>query len=63
MIGVVENFVAQPLKFGASIFYLMSRDAAVVPVIRVARQDVAGTLARIDATWKAFAPGVPLRRE
>jgi putative ABC transport system permease protein len=62
VIGVVENFVIQPLNFGAPIFYLMNRDAAAVPVIRVAKQDVAGALARIDAVWEVLAPGVPLRR-
>ena len=62
VIGVVENSVIQPLNFGAPVFYLMNRDAAVVPVIRVAQQDLAGALARIDSVWKALAPGVPLRR-
>jgi putative ABC transport system permease protein len=62
VIGVVENFVIQPLNFGAPMFYLMNRDEADVPVIRVAKQDVAGALAQIDATWAALAPDVPLRR-
>jgi putative ABC transport system permease protein len=62
VIGVVENVVIQPLNFGAPMFYLMNRDAAVVPVIRVAKEDVAGTLARIDAAWSELAPDVPLRR-
>ena len=62
VIGVVENAVIQPLNFGAPVFYLMNRDAADVPVIRVAQQDVAGALERIDSVWKALAPGVPLRR-
>jgi putative ABC transport system permease protein len=62
VIGVAENAVIQPLNFGAPIFYLMNRDAAVRPVIRVAKQDVAGALARIDAVWEKLAPGVPLRR-
>ena len=62
VIGVAENAVIQPLNFGAPALYLMNRDAAVRPVIRVAKQDVAGALARIDAAWEALAPGVPLRR-
>ena len=62
VIGVAENFVIQPLNFGDPLIYLMNRDAAVVPVIRVAKLDLAGALARIDATWKRLAPGVPLRR-
>jgi putative ABC transport system permease protein len=62
VIGVVENFVIQPVNFGAPMFYLMNRDAAVVPVVRVAKEDVAGALARIDATWAELAPDVPLRR-
>jgi len=62
VIGVVADFVIQPLNFGAPMLYLMNRDEAVVPVIRVARQDVAGALARIDATWAQLAPDVPLRR-
>lgn len=62
VIGVVENAVIQPVNFGAPVVYLMNRDAAVVPVIRVAKPDVAGALTRIDATWKVLAPGVPLRR-
>lgn len=62
VIGVVEDFVIQPLNFGAPMFYLMNRDAAVAPVIRVARQDVAQAVARIEATWAELAPDVPLRR-
>jgi putative ABC transport system permease protein len=62
VIGVVEDFVLQPVNFGAPMFYLMNRAAALVPVIRVDKQDVAGTLARIDATWAELAPDVPLRR-
>jgi putative ABC transport system permease protein len=62
VIGVVENSVIHPLTFGAPFFYLMNRHAARVPVIRVAKQDVAGALARIDAAWEVLAPGVPLRR-
>ena len=62
VIGVAENAVIQPLNFGAPALYLMNRDAAVRPVIRVAKQDVAGALARIDAAWEALAPGVPLQR-
>ncbi|HEX5046643.1 MAG TPA: FtsX-like permease family protein [Gammaproteobacteria bacterium] len=62
VIGVVEDIVLQPLNFGAPMFYLMNEDVAVVPVIRVAKQDVAGSLARIDATWAKLAPDVPLRR-
>lgn len=62
VIGVVESFVIQPLNFGAPVFYLMNPDAAVVPVIRVAKDDVSPALARIDATWARLAPDVPLRR-
>jgi putative ABC transport system permease protein len=62
VIGVVEDFVIQPLNFGAPMFYLLNPDAAVVPVVRVAKADVAGALARIDETWAELAPDVPLRR-
>lgn len=62
VIGVVENFVIQPLNFGAPVFYLMNPDAAAVPVIRVAKDDVGQTLARLDATWSRLAPDAPLRR-
>jgi len=62
VIGVAENAVIQPLNFGAPVLYLMNRDAAVVPVIRVEKQDIAGALIRIDAAWEALAPGAPLRR-
>ena len=62
VIGVVENFVLQPVNFGAPMFYLMNANAAVVPVIRLAKHDVAGALTRIDSTWAKLAPDVPLRR-
>jgi putative ABC transport system permease protein len=62
VIGVVESAVLQPLNFGAPAFYLMNRDTADVPVIRVAQQDVAASLAAIDSAWEALAPGIPLRR-
>jgi len=62
VIGVVENAVIQPVNLGAPVFYLMNRDAAVVPVVRVAKGNTAEALARIDAAWKELAPGVPLRR-
>lgn len=62
VIGVVEDFVLQPLNFGAPMFYLMNPDAAVVPVVRIAKENVATALARIDETWARLAPDVPLRR-
>ncbi|HEX6996540.1 MAG TPA: ABC transporter permease [Gammaproteobacteria bacterium] len=62
VIGVVDNAVIQPLNFGAPVFYLMNRDAARVPVIRIAQHDVAGALAAIDSVWERLVPGVPLRR-
>jgi putative ABC transport system permease protein len=62
VIGVVENAVIVPVTLGAPNLYLMNADAAVVPVIRVSKSDVAAGLASIDKVWARLAPDVPLRR-
>jgi putative ABC transport system permease protein len=62
IIGVVEDSAIRPISLGNPSFYMMDTASAVVPVIRIAKQDVPTTLAAIDATWKRLAPEVPLKR-
>ncbi|HTE43155.1 MAG TPA: FtsX-like permease family protein, partial [Steroidobacteraceae bacterium] len=62
IIGVAADTALRPISLGYGNFYLMNADAAAAPVIRIRNQDVAATLAGIDATWKKLAPEVPLKR-
>ena len=62
IVGVVEPNAIRPISLGYPSFYFMNEDAAIAPVVRIAKQDVAATLAHIDALWKRLAPEVPLKR-
>jgi putative ABC transport system permease protein len=62
IVGVAEDTALRPISLGYGNFYLLNADAAVAPVIRIRKQDVAATLASIDAAWKKLAPEVPLKR-
>jgi putative ABC transport system permease protein len=62
IVGVAEDAAIRPISLGYGSFYLMNADAAVAPVIRIGKQDIAATLSGIDAIWKTLAPEVPLKR-
>ncbi|HET8700022.1 MAG TPA: FtsX-like permease family protein, partial [Gammaproteobacteria bacterium] len=46
-----------------SYLYVVNPYAAMSVIVRVARADVAGALAHIDATWKKFFPNRPGNRQ
>jgi putative ABC transport system permease protein len=63
VIGVVEDAMLRPLSGGVNAnFYLLSPDAAVNPVIRIAKDKVSDGIASIDAVWQTLAPNEPIRR-
>jgi len=62
IVGVAEDTTIRPINLGGPSFYLFNDEAAVVPIVRIAKQDVAAALAAIDATWKQLAPEVPIKR-
>ena len=62
IIGVVAGTKIMPMNLGFPSMYLMNPQAASVPVIRIAKTNVAAALAGVDASWKALAPEVPLKR-
>jgi putative ABC transport system permease protein len=64
VIGVVEN--GYPRLIGPntdSNLYLLSPDDAHVPAIRVARNDIKGAIAHMEAVWERLAPKAPLGRQ
>lgn len=62
IIGVVGSKVIMPLNGGNPGFYLLNSRAAVVPIIRVAREDVATGVANIDNVWRQLSPNSPIKR-
>ena len=62
IIGVVENVVLRPISAGAANFYLFSPEAAVIPLVRIARTTVSDALAGIDRVWHGLAAEQPLKR-
>ena len=62
VIGVVEN--GYPRLIGPntdSNLYMLSPTEARVPIIRIARQDIKGAMAHIEAVWDRLAPRAPLK--
>ena len=64
VVGVVENKVMVPLSLmgSTSTLYTLNPDRAVVPIVRVAQDNVANSIRAIDATWNRLAPNIPLKR-
>jgi putative ABC transport system permease protein len=63
VVGVVENGYPRLVGPNAdSNIYVFSADGANVPLVRVAREDIPGALAHVDAVWKGLVPKVPIRR-
>ncbi|HEX5049516.1 MAG TPA: FtsX-like permease family protein [Gammaproteobacteria bacterium] len=64
---IVGVAAATPLEYMAegpdSYLYLVTPGGAGNLILRVARADVAGALAHIDATWTKFFPGRPPARQ
>jgi putative ABC transport system permease protein len=64
IIGVVEN--GYPRLIGPntdSNLYVLSPTEARVPIVRIARQDIKGAMAHIEAVWERLAPRAPLKLE
>jgi putative ABC transport system permease protein len=62
IIGVVEPSTVMPLNGGFPGMFLLNPDAASVPIVRIAKTDVAAALQRIDEIWRAQSPEVPIKR-
>jgi putative ABC transport system permease protein len=62
IIGVVGRSSVLPMNLGTPLFYLLSPRAAVIPIARISKHDVAAALGRFDSVWREQAPDVPLRR-
>jgi putative ABC transport system permease protein len=62
IIGVVAQSAFMPLTGGTAGIFVLSPEAAVVPVARISKSDVPATLAAIDQLWHRLAPEVPLKR-
>jgi putative ABC transport system permease protein len=62
IIGVVEKSSFMPLTGGTAGMFLMNPDVATIPVVRVSKDGLASTIAKIDAAWRRLSPDVPLKR-
>jgi putative ABC transport system permease protein len=65
VIGVVENRsmgIVSPIG-ATSNMYLLSRTAAMFPVVRIATADGAVALKEIDSVWSKLAPSVALKMQ
>jgi putative ABC transport system permease protein len=62
IIGVVEPANFTPVTAGSPGMYFMNDQFAVVPIIRIAKEDVLRALSGIDRVWHALAPEVPIKR-
>jgi putative ABC transport system permease protein len=63
VVGVVEN--GYPRLVGPtanSNMYVLSALGTTIPLVRIARDDIPGALAHIDAVWKKLVPKAPARR-
>lgn len=64
VIGVTENKMLVPLIVmgsGATMYSLNSKHAPVL-LARISKDDIAGGVSSIEATWNQLAPQIPLKR-
>ncbi len=61
IIGVAEDASLQITRVGPPLLVYYLTRQATYPIIQISKDDVSGTVARIDGLWKKLAPDVPIR--
>jgi putative ABC transport system permease protein len=62
IVGVVKTRTLTPAGSTSSL-YVLNPQQALIPSIRIAKNDVPAALAEIDSVWARLAPNVPMKRQ
>jgi putative ABC transport system permease protein len=63
VVGVVDNGFPRIVGPNTdSNLYVLAPGGSVIPLVRIARDDIPGALGHIDTVWKELVPKVPVRR-
>jgi putative ABC transport system permease protein len=62
IIGVVAARTLTPAGATSSL-YVLDPQQALIPSVRIAKEDIPAALAEIDSVWAKIAPNVPMKRQ